>query len=75
MRLSSNRPLPRGLRVRVCLNNKVLDTFDELPAAFKVDLYAINRPKHALWIGLLDPTDRVLGRMERILPGRYDPTA
>ncbi len=45
----------------------------ELPAAFSLDLYAINRPKHALWIGVITSPKDVLGRLEKIIPGRYHP--
>jgi hypothetical protein len=69
IRLSSDRPLPPGAKVRVCLTGKVVDEVEDLPAAVSVDLAAFPRPKHALWIGLVDAEGKTLGCLERFLKG------
>jgi len=69
LRLSSDRPLPPGMKVRVCLTGQVLDEVEDLPAAVPINLAAFPRPKHALWIGLVDAEGKTLGCMERFLKG------
>lgn len=71
LRLSSNHSLPQGQSVKVYLNNKLVEQFAELPGAVKFNLYAINSPKHTLWIGVVDSSGRVLGRLEWFVQGRY----
>lgn len=69
VRISSDRPLQPGTKVRVCLTGTMLDEVTELPAAVSVNLAAHPRPKHALWIALVDAEGKVLGCFERILKG------
>lgn len=69
LRISSDRPLAPGLKVKVCLTDALLDELDDLPATVRVNLAAYPRPKHALWIGLVDAEGKTLGRLERILKG------
>jgi len=69
VRISSDQPLSPGTKIRVRLTGTILDEIEDLPAAVPVNLAADPRPKHALWIGLVDAEGKVLGCLERILRG------
>jgi hypothetical protein len=70
VRLGSDKPLPPDWKVMLCLNRKTVQETQELPADVTVNLDATPRPKHLLWVGVLDGEGKVLGSQQRILRGR-----
>ena len=70
VRLASDKPLPPDWKVMLCLNRKTVQETRELPADVTVNLDATPRPKHLLWVGVLDGEGKVLGSQQRILRGR-----
>ncbi len=73
LHLHSNRPLPPGQFLQVQLNREVLYNDPHLPAAVRLNLYATNRRKHTLWIGVVDTGGHIIGRYCRYFEGRRRP--
>jgi hypothetical protein len=67
LRLRSDRPLPEGAAVSVKMDERPVCLLGSLPAEVKVTVDPTLRPKHKLWVGVLDAEGRVLGSAHRIL--------
>lgn len=71
LRLRSDRPLPPGSAVCVQMDGRSVCLLGSLPAEAKVTVDPTLRPKHKLWVGLVDADGKTLGSAYRIfrLPG------
>ncbi len=77
LRLRSKRPLPPNLYLQVQLDRALLYNDPRLPAEVRLNVFATNRRKHTLWIGVVDTNGHILGRYRRYFEGpttaRIDP--
>lgn len=66
VKVKAEGELPPGSVVRVELNGKPLSVVGKLPAEVPVRLDGPPRPKHKLWVGLVDESGKTLGSAHRI---------
>jgi len=64
--IRSDSPLPEQYTVSVQLDRRSICVLGALPAEVKVRIEGAPRPKHKLWIGLLDADGKAVGSAYRI---------
>jgi len=66
IQIRSDSPLPEGHTVSVQLDKRSICVLGALPAEVKVRIEGTPRPKHKLWIGLLNAEGKAVGSAHRI---------
>ncbi len=64
--IRSEGPLPQGHTVSVQLDRRSIGVLGALPAEVRVRIEGMPRPKHKLWIGLLDANGKAVASAHRI---------